>query len=213
MTLTTIVGVGPQFGIFLARKFALEGHDLALIARNEEKLKKYQKQLQNEFGVGVEYIAQDVLDRGEILLSIREVVKKSEVLIYNISSKEQCSLNNYRRMIGGLTNSLNRIYNVVPAFLSEMKKRKKGTIIFTGGGFAEIPNKNFAQLSLDKAVLRSYALMLAQESQESGVHVGLVSIYGKIELGGNYDPNMIASKYWELHTQKKANWEKELFIR
>ena len=44
----TIVGMGPGNGMGIARRFGKEGFTIAMISRNEEKLKKLQGELNNE---------------------------------------------------------------------------------------------------------------------------------------------------------------------
>ena len=56
-------------------------------------------------------------------------------------------------------------------------------------------------------------MLLAQEYEPPGIHVGVVSIYGKIQRGTKYDPDLIAEEYWRLHAQSKEKWEQEVHLR
>lgn len=52
----TTSGIGKSF----AEKFASQGYNIILVARNEEKLKQQQKDLQSQYGINVKYIAYDL---------------------------------------------------------------------------------------------------------------------------------------------------------
>src|SRR3546814_14836362 len=70
----------------------------------------------------------------------------------------------FRVNVGG---ALVAAQDVAPAMI----KAKKGTILFTGGGFAYEPAMKYASLSLGKAALRSLAYTLAPELGTHGVPV------------------------------------------
>lgn len=74
-----------------------------------------------------------------------------------------------------------------------MQARKRGTIIFTGGGYALFPSAGAPSLSIGKAGIRALALMLATELEPSGVRVGTVA------PGTRFDPDAIARRYLDIH--------------
>ena len=60
MKTVLITGTTSGIGKAFAEKFADEGYDLILVARNEQKLKQQQAALQETCHVAVRYIAQDL---------------------------------------------------------------------------------------------------------------------------------------------------------
>ena len=78
-----------------------------------------------------------------------------------------------------------------------MKAAGFGTVIVTGGGFADHPIPALATVSLGKAALRSAARMLAADLEPDGIRVATLTIAGQIVAGTAFDPERIAERYWE----------------
>jgi short-subunit dehydrogenase len=58
-----------------------------------------------------------------------------------------------------------------------------GTIVATGGGFADHPIPVLATVSLGKAALRSAATLLSADLEPDGVRVATLTILGQIVAG------------------------------
>jgi short-subunit dehydrogenase len=83
-----------------------------------------------------------------------------------------------------------------------------GTIIVTGGGFADHPIPALATISLGKAALRSAATMLGADLEPDGIRVATLTIAGQIVPGTAFDPENIAKHYWKVvHTD--GAWQSE----
>ena len=89
-----------------------------------------------------------------------------------------------------------------------MKAARFGTIIVTGGGFADHPIPALATVSLGKAALRSAATMLGVDLAPDGVRVATLTIAGQIVAGTSFDPARIAERYWEV-AQTDGPWQAE----
>src|SRR4029077_20978177 len=83
-----------------------------------------------------------------------------------------------------------------------------GTIIVTGGGFADHPIPALATVSLGKAALRSAATMLGVDLGPDGIRVATLTIAGQIVAGTAFDPARIAERYWEV-VQTDGPWAAE----
>jgi short-subunit dehydrogenase len=83
-----------------------------------------------------------------------------------------------------------------------------GTIIVTGGGFADHPIPALATVSLGKAALRSAATMLGVDLRPDGIRVATLTIAGQIVAGTSFDPARIAERYWEV-VQIDGPWKAE----
>ena len=74
-----------------------------------------------------------------------------------------------------------------------MRAAGSGTIIVTGGGFADHPIPALATVSLGKAALRSAATMLGADLEPDGIRVATLTIAGQIVAGTAFDPENIAT--------------------
>lgn len=89
-----------------------------------------------------------------------------------------------------------------------MKAAGFGTMIVTGGGFADHPIPALATVSLGKAALRSAATMLGADLGPDGIRVATLTIAGQIVAGTAFDPARIAERYWEI-VQMDDPWQAE----
>jgi len=87
---------------------------------------------------------------------------------------------------------------VTQAAAPAMRAAHSGTIIVTGGGFADHPIPALATISLGKAALRSAATMLGADLESDGIRVATLTIMGQIVAGTGFDPENIAKRYWEV---------------
>ena len=213
MSLCTIVGMGPGLGLSVARRFAEEKFDIAMIARNETHLQDHSKVL-NEYGTKVSYAVADAGNIDKLTGALSKFSDETDVLVYNTAVIEKSSLTIDPQkliehlqvdVVGGLVSA----QQIVPSMLG----KGEGTILFTGGGFAHEPDPNYVSLSIGKAGLWNLGKMLAKKYRQYHIHVAVVSIYGKVEQGTRYDPDIIAHKFWNLHVQPESQWQKEVYIR
>ncbi|MDQ6861378.1 MAG: SDR family NAD(P)-dependent oxidoreductase, partial [Verrucomicrobiota bacterium] len=111
-------------------------------------------------------------------------------------------MSDLRTNVGG---ALASVQQVLPA----MRAAKRGTIIFTGGGFALEPHPQFASVGIGKAALRNLALVLAKELAPEGIHVATVTIEGMVKRGTAFDPEQIAQEFVRLFRQPADSFEAE----
>jgi short-subunit dehydrogenase len=209
-----IVGAGPGIGLAVAEAFAREGFDLSLIARRPERLARERADLAQRSGRRVQGFAADASEAASLrqgLDAAAAALGPVQVLVYNVASagtgrplglSPETLLSDFRANVMG---ALVAAQTVAPA----MRKARRGTILFTGGGFAHEPAPNYASLSLGKAALRSLTHTLAQELGADGVHVATVTVHGFVQPGTHFDPARIAQAYLALHRQTPGHFEIE----
>ena len=212
-----VVGVGPGVGLAVARRFGREGYRLALMARRAKALDGFVEELATDGCDATGFVADVSIPESveAAFNAVREQVGEPEVFVYNPSVLRPSSpstldpthlLEDFQvNTIGALV----CVQQVIPA----MKEAGRGTILFTGGGLALNPVPNYISLSIGKAGMRNLAIGLHRELAEEGIHVATVTISGFVQPGTYFDPNLIAEKYWELHTQSKAEWGVEINYR
>ena len=215
--LCIIVGFGPGVGFGLAKAFGREGFQLALLSRDPSKHATLIAALAGENFTAKSYAA-DAGDEDSLALAIAQAereVGETGVLIYNAIAPtflkptqltaDQLVADFRVNVAGALAATL--------AVLPGMKSRGRGTILFTGGGWALQPWDGAASPSIGKAGIRSLAYTLAQELSGSGIHVGTVLIAGQVAAGTHFDPDKIAEAYLNLHRQAPGKFETEIIYQ
>jgi NAD(P)-dependent dehydrogenase (short-subunit alcohol dehydrogenase family) len=208
-----LVGTGPGLGAAIARRFAGEQYRLTLVARSEEPTATLAQELRIA-GADVAVVQADAGDPERLRSALSPVVDAPDapgVVIYNAAlmtsdelltvSAEQLAVAYAVNVIGGvLTAQL-----AVPA----MRTGGGGTLLFTGGGFADGLPETFATVSLGKVALRAAATMFARQLRDDNIHAGSLTILGQIAAGTPFDPDSIADAYWAICNERPDAWREE----
>jgi NADP-dependent 3-hydroxy acid dehydrogenase YdfG len=209
-----IVGVGPGLGLELARTFATAGHPVAMLARDKAKLDGYAAELAS-IGPEVRGYVTDAADavnlRSAICAAISEL-GAPDALVYNVGVLRPDSPTGGDDQDWARNTAINVLGARVAAdaVLPELRDGR-GTLLFTGGGYALHPSRKFSSLSVGKAALRAYGQLLHDQQAGTGVHAASVTITAEIGSGDpRFDPAVIAAAYLELHNQPEADWRHEL---
>ena len=207
--------MGEGNGMGIARRFGHEGFVIAMIARSDQKLRKYQKTLQREKIESYYYLA-DVTRPKEIkdsLAYIHESLGTTDVLIYNPAVFRKASLLDISEteLADDLQTNVIGAVTAVQVVKPTMEKAGGGKILITGGGFALEPNPDYGSLGIGKAALRNLAFSLHQQLKPLNIHVATVTICGHINPDDEkYAPSAIADQYWRLWEQQGEEQEKEI---
>lgn len=211
--LIVIVGMGEGNGMAIARRFGREGFAIAMIARNEMKLKDYQARLQAD-GLTAHYFLADAGDKDAVEAAISAIDLKldtPQVMVYNaaVPRMKNVLLTSFDDLINDFQANVAGALVATQAVLPGMQQAaEKGTIIFTGGGFSMYPHPDFASLSIGKAGIRSLANTLAMALKEDGIRVGTVTICGTVDPADEkYNPDAIAEQYWHFYINPQSEYE------
>lgn len=215
--LCTIIGMGPGNGLSIAKRFAKEGFKIAMVSRPEDDLKSLQ-QILSTLGYESHDFYADVADFSQLKKVMDDVKSKlgdTEVLVYNVSiyreatplqlDAETC-VKDFRANVAG---ALVTVQHVVPA----MKEKKKGTILLTGGGQSLSPMPLLSSLGIGKAGLRNLAFSLHGELKDFGIHAGTITINGQVNPKTKFAPDLISEEFWNMHSQKDGQLEKEIIYQ
>ena len=213
-----IVGAGPGIGLAVARRFAREGFAIALIARPDENLALFEADLRAAGSPHIQCWAADINDTEALkpilhLLQAETITPK--VLVYNASGGADAlpSSLSQEALAVALQINVQAPLAITQAALPAMRKARRGTILFTGGGLALEPKANQAALSLGKSALRSLALSLAEELEPENIHVAILTIAGWVQPGTPFSPEALAEVFWELHQEERSGWRREVVLR
>lgn len=202
-----VVGAGKGMGNHIAEEFGRNGFRVILMARRQDALDAYVKEFE-EKGIDAHAITADAADTDSLTKAFDEVKEKFgavDVLAYNTcileggKPSELSAAELMRHYQVDVASALHSVLQVLPG----MKKKKEGTILFTGGGLALYPMPEYTCVSIDKAALRALAIALNTELKDEGIFTGVVTIMGNIAPGTHYDPADIAKDYWKLYTERK----------
>lgn len=240
--IAAIVGVGPNLGLSIARKFAHEGYTVAILARDLGRLSRFADEIAREEKAQVFAIRIDCSDSRSVKEAFEGVLSLGfvEVLVYNanyespLQSKptpfQHLSIQTFQTSLA--VSSLGA-FNCAQQVLPGMVERGKGTILFTGCSASLNGIAGYSELCCGKFALRALSQCIAREFQPQGVHVAHIIIDGFIgpprgssattttmsSRGGGsggesvMDPDALAQTYWHIHVQDRNAWTQEMDVR
>jgi short-subunit dehydrogenase len=207
-----LIGAGPGVGGAVARRFAEGGYHVTLVARSTDGLAKLADAL-SDTSAAVDTLTADASDPEGLRARLASVYASSGapgLLVYNASTLAPDSLLTSDVAHLHETYDVDVVSAVVAAQVAApaMQAAGGGTILFTGGGFADHPLPALATISLGKAALRSAATMLGADLAGDGVRVASITIAGQVAPGTAFDPERIAQTYWTI-VQSDDAWQAE----
>lgn len=224
-----VLGVGPGLGSAVARRFAGEGFDIALMARTEESVAPVRDEIQAGGGKAMA-VSTDATDPDSVAAAfgrVRGELGDPEVFVYNAGAFQ----------MGGILELSSAQFddcfkaNCAGAFYSAqqvlpvMVEAGRGTILLTGASASLRGKARFSALAVGKFGLRALAQSMAREFGPQGIHVAHVIIDGQINtprmremFPDREDRTMLSSEaiaetYWQLHSQDRTAWTLELDLR
>ncbi|MEP3050475.1 MAG: SDR family NAD(P)-dependent oxidoreductase [Erythrobacter sp.] len=220
-----VTGVGPGTGKAIAQKFAAEGYQVAMIARNGERLDAIAAETANTHGFVCNVADFDALD--QTLAEITRTLGPPSVLIHNavrgtrgtfLEVEPEQLEKNFR------INTLS-LHHMARALAPAMIDAGEGAIIATGNTAAYRGKDFFAAFAPTKAAQRILLESMARTAGPKGVHVGYVAIDAVIDVPWTReafvgrpdeffsDPADIASEIYHMAHQPKSAWTFETVIR
>jgi len=213
-----VVGTGPGIGQAVAKRFGREGYALGLVARRKESLTGFVEGL-TAAGINARGYPADAEQPNALIDALKAIeydLGAIDVLIYNAAVLKpggplevgiEQLVREFRVNVGGA------LVCAQHAAVG-MKTRKRGSLLFTGGGLALAPWAQMSSLSIGKAGIRSLATTLHQDLKADGIRVATVTVDGLVKPGaGALDPTAIAETFWSLHQQPADGGEVERVVR
>ncbi len=222
-----IVGAGPGLGTALAKKFAAEGYDLALAARNLDRVTALAAEL-SKGGVTAKAFKVDVTNEDAMKALFADVEKSVgpiAVAVHNVNGRVVKDLldltvadmeSQWRTItLGGFLTGREAARHMLP--------RGVGSIIFIGGRGGRRGIAKFTAFGSAKAGVRSVAECLARELAPSGIHVAHMAVEATIQgpnanpdmvaKGAVVDPTALAEVVYLTHSQPRNCWTFEVDLR
>jgi short-subunit dehydrogenase len=207
-----LVGAGPGLGLAVARRFASGGYRVTLVARSTDRLGELASSLADT-GAEINRIEANASDPEDFGVRMTELYRRDGapgVIIYNavMGAPDKLLSSTVAHLQEAYAVDVIGAIVVAQSAAPAMRAAGFGTIIVTGGGFADHPIPALATVSLGKAALRSAATMLGVDLGPDGIRVTTLTIAGQIVAGTSFDPARIAERYWEV-VQTDGPWEAE----
>jgi short-subunit dehydrogenase len=207
-----LVGAGPGLGLAVARRFAVAGYRVTLVARSTDGLRDLADALADT-GASISTVAADASDPEGLGARMRELYIGNGapgVIIYNavMGAPDRLLSSSVAHLQAAYSVDVIGAIVVAQIAAPAMRAAGFGTIIVTAGGFADHPIPALATVSLGKAALRSAATMLGADLEKDGIRVATLTIAGQIVEGTSFDPERIAERYWEV-VHADGPWQAE----
>jgi NAD(P)-dependent dehydrogenase (short-subunit alcohol dehydrogenase family) len=211
-----IVGVGVGLSASLARRLRHDGVEVALAARNAEKL----GELVRETGArAYRCDASRREDVAALFAALDQEMGALDLVIYNPSQRvrgpfiELDPVEVERTLMvtayGG--------FLVGQAAARRMLRQGHGSILFTGASASVKGYAQSAPFAMGKFALRGLAQSMARELAPKNIHVAHFVIDGSIgkdpEGQSRLDPDAIADTYLHVHRQPRSAWTWEVELR
>ena len=218
-----IVGAGSGLSSSLALQCANLGMDVALAARNIEKLEDLGAQTRASLH---KCDASKIEDVHRLFEDLDEKLGIPELVVYNPSARLRGAIETLdpEKTKEALEVTCFGAFLVAQQAAKRMLKRGSGSIFFTGASAGVKGFANSSVFAMGKFGLRGLAQALARELHPKNIHIGHFVIDGGIKSNvrsdrkgkGNYDmldPDEIAKTYLQFHDQNKSAWAWEVELR
>ena len=216
-----IVGVGPGLGAALARRFGAAGHNVAVAARNVEKLGGLVEEIAGAGGRAKAY-ACDTTSESDVI-GLFEAAEADlgamDVSIYNASGRARGPI--AETTVAEFTDAWERCclggFLVGREAARRLGPKGSGSILLTGATASMKGFPHSSTFAAGKFALRGLAESMARELHPMGVHVAHFNIDGGIGIDedgeGRLRPDAIAETYYQTHLQHPSAWSHTVEVR
>lgn len=207
-----VVGAGPGVSGSVARAFAREGYDVALLGIDEEQLLALAGQLE-QLGATVGHAVADLTDTAAASAAIRlfgEHTGRIDVVHFNPSAyREKSPLElSVPELLEDVTLGVGALLVVVQAARPFMSAG--GRVTATGSVAADRPSAHAASLGVQKAGLRNLVQSLDATLAPDGIRAVSVTVRGVLAKEGAFTPDRVAEAILAAARQDEADWRTEI---
>lgn len=199
-----ITGSSSGIGAVYADRLAKRGHDLIVVARNQERLNALADRLKSETGRSVEVVAADLNQKAD-LAKVESILRKDArvtLLVNNagvgsVAPLLDADIDKMEDMITLNITALTRLtYAAVPSFV----RRGRGTIINVASIVGIAPEMLNGVYGGTKAYVIGFTHSLQHELSGKGIRVQAVL------------PGATATEFWDLAGYSHQNFPKEFVM-
>jgi len=217
-----IVGAGPGISASLARGLARLGVNLALAARNVQKLDSLIA------ATGARGFAADAADPESVATlfnRVRDHLEEPDIVVYNAGARAHGPLAELdpSAVQKALATTAFGGFLVTQQAAKSMLPRGRGAILLTGATASVKGFAHSAAFAMGKFALRGLAQSAARELGPKGIHVAHFIIDGVVRAAhrpdpadnpdSTLDPDDIAQSYIDVLRQPRSAWSFEVELR
>ena len=220
-----VAGVGPGTGLACVERFAKGGYRVAMLARNESRLKEWATDIPNTHA-----FAADVTDRTGLeaaFEAIRTELGPVDVLVFNAAMGSFAEFMDLEAEVLERNFQINTmgLFHCGQLAAADMLASGAGSIVITGNTSARRGKANFAGFAPTKASQRILGESMARSLGPKGIHVSYLVIDAVIDLEWTRKrmpdapddyfakPVDLAETVWQLAHQPKSTWTFETEVR
>lgn len=219
-----LLGVGTGLGPALARRFGREGHRVALVARDHDRLAALAGELAGE-GVEAEPFTADLSHPAEVPDLVERVrARFGRIDVVVCAPLDLSGFTPAAELTPQVAGRLVDLYYLTPvavvrAVLGELRERGGGSVLIAQSVSATHPAPRLSGIGPAMAATRNYAQSLFAEVARHGVHVATLQIGGMITGSAVHaalrsgaitpdvdfpelDPAEVAEALWRSHTER-----------
>ena len=225
--LALIVGAGSGNSAAFARALAQDGYQVALAARNVNKLEALCAQIGAQ---AFHCDATSVESVANLFSTLEQALGKADVVLYNASAYTAGPITDLDPdlVLNSLMQTAYGAFLVAQQAAIAMQKLGGGALFFTGATASVKGFPNFAPFAMGKFALRGLAQSLARELGPQNIHVAHFIIDGGIAAPGRdlmsvdsssnaddaeLEPDAIAQTYMAILNQHRSAWTHEVDLR
>src|SRR5688500_18968067 len=207
-----VVGAGPGVSGSVARRFAEEGYDVALLGADQQVLDDLVPDLEAR-GATVGHTVADVTDVQAARDAVRrfgEHTGRIDVLHFNPSAfreKDPMTLT-VAELLEDVALGVGALLTVAQAARPYMSSG--GRISVTGSMAADDPWEGAASLGVQKAGVRNLVRSLDKTLAPDGIRAVSVTVRGTLAGEGAFTPDRVAEAIWSAVTRDVGDWTSEV---
>ncbi len=207
-----VLGAGPGIGHAVARRFGRAGHDVALVARSEERLEQLGRELETE-RITAGWSSVDMTDAEALTSALHRFGSHSGSIAHlhfnpsSFTGKDALHLT-ADELLSDLRLGVASLLTAVQAARPFMHPGTR--ITATGGATADHPWSNAVSLGVQKAGLRNLISALDQTLAADGIRALSLTVAGTVEVGTAFDPELIADTIFESSQADDEFWQSEI---
>ena len=220
-----IPGAGPGNGAAFARRFVDSGYQVAMLARDGDRLAEIAGPIEGAYGYPCDVT--DPASVASVIETVRGDLGPVSVLLYNAGGGRWGTVEEVdsEDMEQAWRMNVLGLHAAARAVLPDMRAAGGGALVVTGATASLRGGAHFAAFASAKAAQRSLAQSLARQLNPENIHVALVIIDGVVDTPRTremlperpderfLDPGAIADAVHFLAHQPRAGWTFELDLR
>src|SRR5258707_13672177 len=208
------IGVGPGLGASTAERFAQEGFDILLTARNKNRVLELAVAIGNKTGVKATALELDASNLKAIAEFTEKHASSADVVHFNAAGMSSPVLQDtsVELLENDLRVNITSPLVIIKGFTSHLAKKGKGTILLTGGALAMYPSADYLTVSIGKASIRAMTEALFPQLAKRGIHIATLTLAKSVSASSSH-AKQVADEFWNFHSQPPHNWDMGVVVQ